>query len=158
MGRVAFIFTSTLMTWLLVAALAHATSVHLDSVEGFQTASTESQGVNLLLNAEGDLPGVNKVVLRRDGNNVIGGSWTLTVLPPNADATSVEKGKLTGSVSGGTLTFNGDGALTRADSIQLIIDGGSGQYSGVRSGTGTIKLASRPDNPSQLAGTLTLNF
>ena len=140
MRRVTFIFASASAAWLLVATLAHAASVYRDTVKGFQTASGESGVVNLLLNAEGDLPGVNNVSLRRDGNKVTGGSWTLTVMPPDADATANEKGRLTGGVTGGTLTFNGDGSLAGADSIRLTIQGGTGQYSRVERGSATLNL------------------
>lgn len=156
--RAAFIFASASITWLLVAALVHAQTARLNTVEGFQTASTDSENVSLLLNVEGDLPGTSTVVLRRDGNKVTGGTWTLTVMPPNADALSREKGQLTGGISGGVLSFNGEGGLTGADSIQLNIQEGTGQYAGVKSGSGTIKLSLRPDNPSKLSGAMTLNF
>jgi len=156
--RAASIFAPASITCLLVAALVHAQTPHLNTVEGIQTASTESENVSLLLNVEGDLPGTSKMVLRREGNKVTGGTWTLTVMPPNADAVSREKGQLTGDISGGALSFNGEGGLTGADSIQLNIQGGTGQYAGIKSGSGTIKLLLRPDNPSKLSGTMTLNF
>jgi hypothetical protein len=158
MRRVAFIFSTALMASLLVAALARDKTTYRDALRGFQSASTESDGVNLILNAEGDLPGTSQVSLTREGSKVTGGSWTLTVLPPDADATANEKGRLTGGVTGGTLTFNGDGSLAGADSIQLTIRGGAGQYSRVKSGSAVINLAPQPENPSQLAGTLTLEF
>jgi hypothetical protein len=158
MKRRAIIFAPVLMAWLLVTVLALAATVYHDAVNGFESASSESEGVKLLLNAEGDLPGVNSMVLRRDGNKVIGGSWTMTVMPPDAGPTTNEKGKLTGSVDGGALTFNGDGALTNAQSVQLTIQSGTGHYSGVKSGSGVVNLSPRAENPSQLAGTLVLNF
>lgn len=156
--RVLFILASALTAWALATALAHAAKVYRDSLEGIQTASSEGGSVNLLLNATGDLPGMYNVALRRDANNVTGGSWTMTVFPPDADATSGEKGRLMGAVTGGALTFNGDGALTAADSVQLTIQSGAGQYAGVKSGSGSISLSSRAENPSQLTGALTLNF
>lgn len=159
MKRGAFIFAPSFMAWLLIAALASsAATVYHDAVNGFESASSESEVVKLLLNAEGDLPGVNILMLRRDGNEVIGGSWTMTVMPPDAGPTTSEKGRLIGSVTGGTLTFNGDGALAGADAVQLTIQSGTGQYAGVKSGSGNINLSPRAENPSQLAGTLILNF
>lgn len=158
MRRVAFICRPALMAWLVVSALAHAGAVYRGAVEGMQTASAEPEGVNLLLNAAGDLPGVSLVSLRRDGVNVTGGSWSLTVFPPNAGPAAGEKGRLSGTVTGGTLTFNGEGELTKADAVRLNIQGGTGHYAGVRSGGGVINIASNVENPSQLTGTLTLNF
>ncbi|HVQ37350.1 MAG TPA: hypothetical protein VMS31_07450 [Pyrinomonadaceae bacterium] len=143
---------------MLIAALVQAQTAHRNTVDGIQTASTETENISLLLNVEGDLPGTSSVVIRRDGNKVTGGSWRLTVMPPNADAVSREKGQLNGGISAGVLSFNGDGGLTGADSIQLNIQGGTGQYATVKSGSGTIKLSLRLDNPSKLSGTMTLNF
>jgi hypothetical protein len=157
MRRVTFIFASASAAWLLVAALAQA-AAYRDSVKGFQSASGEGESLSLLLNAEGDLPGLFKVSLRREGDKVTGGSWTLTVLPPDADAIADEKGRLTGGATGGTLTFKGDGSLAAADSILLTIQEGTGHYSRVKGGGATLNLSSSVDNPSQLAGTLLLNF
>lgn len=158
MRRLALICSSACVAWLLVAAVARAGTTYRDTLGGIQTASAESDGVNLLLNAEGALPGGLHVSLRRDGNNVTGGSWTLTVFPQDAGPTANEKGRLSGSVAGGALTFNGDGALAKAETVRLIVQGGTGQYAGVESGGGDINLSSDPENPSRLTGTLTLNF
>lgn len=159
MKRVTHVLATLPASWLLVAALAHAPAgVYSDTVKGIQTASIESEAVSLLLNAEGDLPGVGSVSLRRDGNKVTGGSWALTVMPPDAPATANEKGRLTGTATGGTLTFTGDGSLAGADSLQLTIQGGTGQYARVERGSATLSLSSSAENPSQLTGTLTLNF
>lgn len=141
---------------LLCVTLAHAAKTYEDKVEGFQSASRE--GIALHLGASGDLPGEYKTVLRRDGKNVTGGSWTLTVFAPDADAVSGAKGELTGSVTGGALTFNGEGAVAGANSVQLTVHGGTGQYVGIKSGRGALNLSTTPENPSQLAGTLTLDF
>jgi hypothetical protein len=48
---------------------------------------------------------MGKVILRSEGGNVTGGSWTLTVLPQGADASASERGKLSGAVTGGTVSF-----------------------------------------------------
>ena len=159
MVRLAFILVSVAAAWLTVfAAGSPAAKLYRGTVEGFESASNELKGVKLFLNAEGDLPGVNNLTIKRDGNRVTGGSWTLTVMPPNAGPTANEKGKLTGSVAGGTLTFNSDGALTGAASVRLTIKSGVGQYARVRSGSGTLNLSPSAENPAQLVGTLTLNF
>ena len=158
MRRIAFICWSACMVWLLITAIARAGTSYRDTLRGIQTASTESDGVSLLLNGEGDLPGGLHVLIRRDGKNITGGSWSLTVFPQDAGPTANEKGRLSGSVSGGTLTFNGDGALTKAETVRLIVQGGTGQYAGVKSGGGDINISSDPENPSRLTGTLTLNF
>jgi hypothetical protein len=101
---------------------------------------------------------MGKVTLRREGNNVTGGSWSLTVLPPNADATSSEKGKLTGDVTGGSVTLNPDGTLAGVSAVQLTVAGGTGQHASVSAGSGTLALSHDAENPSKLTGTLALNF
>ena len=158
MRRVAFIFSSACMACLLIAVLARAATTYRDTLRGIQTASAESDDVNLVLDAEGDLPGGLRVSLRRDGNKVTGGSWTMTVMPQDAGPTANEKGRLSGGISGGTLTFNGDGALTKAQAVRLTVEGGTGRYAGAKSGGGDINISSEPENPSRLTGTLTINF
>jgi hypothetical protein len=82
----------------------------------------------------------------------------MTVLPQNADASSSVRGDLTGTVTGGTLTFNADGTLASASALQLAIQSGTGEFATVTAGTGTVNVSSSSENPSQLAGTLALNF
>src|SRR5687767_7096513 len=123
MKRLSVILAPVLLTGLLCLAVAaaHAVATHNSTLNGFQSAASESDGIIVVLNAAGDLPGMGKLTLKREGNNVIGGSWTLTVLPANADATSSERGTLSGTVTGGTLSFNSGGTLSGASSVQLTI-------------------------------------
>jgi hypothetical protein len=158
MKRLNSVLAPTLMSCLLIAASARAATVYRDTVKGFESASGESDSVNLLLTAEGDLPGMGHVSLRRDGDKVVGGVWRLTVLADDADPTAGEKGGLVGSVGGGTMTFNGDGSLAKAESVRLTVESGTGRYSRVGSGSGLIHVAPAADNPSQLVGSLTLTF
>lgn len=140
------------------AATAHTATAYSDTVSALQTAAGEGEGVAFVLDASGDLPGMGKVALKREGGNVTGGSWTLTVLPPNADAASSERGKLSGSVTGGTLSFDESGAPTGVSEVRLSVEGGTGQHAGVTGGTGTLNLSPDPEKPSRLKGTLVLNF
>lgn len=158
MKRLSVLLASALLTGLLCVAAARAAAAYNDTLTGFRTATVESEGVAVVLEAAGDLPGMGKVTFKREGDNVTGGSWTLTVLPQNADAQASERGKLSGSVGGGTLSFNADGILTGASAVQLIVEGGTGQHADVSGGTGTLNLSADPENPSQLTGTLALNF
>ena len=129
-----------------------------NSVSGSQTAAPESEGIALNLTAAGDLPGMNKLTLVRSEANITGGSWSMTVLPANADASSNERGSLTGTVSGGTVTLNENGTLASASSVQISIQSGTGEFASVTSGTATVNLSTNAENPSQLNGTLVLNF
>lgn len=147
---------SLMLLPVVLAALVSAT--YNDTLSGSQTAAPESEGIALNLTASGDLPGMNKVTLQRDGSNVTGGTWRLTVLPQNADASSNERGELVGTITGGTLTLTAEGTLASASSVQVNIQSGTGEYASVTSGNATINVTAGAENPSQLSGTLVLNF
>ena len=134
------------------------TANYSNTVNGSQTASAESGSVALNLNATGDLPGPLSVTLRHEGGNLSGGTWKLTVLPQNADATSTESGTLTGSFTGGAMTLDANGIVTAASSVQLTVQSGTGQFEAVTSGSGTLSLAADPENSTKLGGPLALSF
>jgi hypothetical protein len=148
--------TQLLMT--LILALAVSIATYNDSLQGSQTAAPEAEGIALNLTANGDLPGMSKVKLQRNGQNVTGGSFRITVLPQNADASSSERGQLVGTISGGTVTLNTEGTLSAAAGVQVTIQSGTGEFASVTSGSGTISITASSENPSQLSGTLVLNF
>ena len=129
-----------------------------DTVSGSQTAAPEAEGIALNLTAAGDLPGMNKLTLARSETNVTGGTWTMTVLPADADASSNDRGTLTGTISGGTITLNENGTLASASAVQISIQSGTGEFATVTTGTATVNLSANAENPSQLNGTLVLNF
>ena len=146
-----------LLITLLLAAFV-ATATYNDTLSGSQTAAPEAEGIALNMTASGDLPGMTKVTLQRSDANVSGGSWRLTVLPQNADAASSPRGDLIGTISGGTLTLTAEGTLASASGVQLTIQSGTGEFAAVTSGTGTITVNASSENPSQLNGSLVLNF
>ena len=143
---------------MLLLMLVLSTATYNDSLSGSQTAAPESAGIALNLTASGDLPGMNKVTLQRNGQNVTGGTFHMTVLPQNADASSSERGVLVGTVSGGTLTLTPEGTLASASGVQVTIQSGTGEFASVTSGTATLSISANAENPSQLSGTLVLNF
>lgn len=143
---------------ILALAAVLSTATYNDSLSGSQTAAPESNGIALNLTASGDLPGMNKLTLQRDGQNVTGGSWRMTVLPQNADASSTERGELVGTIGAGTLTLTAEGTLASASGVQVTIQSGTGEFASVTSGTGTLSVTANSENPSQLSGTLVLNF
>jgi len=146
-----------LMLALLLTAIV-SIATYNDSLQGSQTAAPEAEGIALNLTASGDLPGMSKVKLQRNGQNITGGSFRITVLPQNADASSSERGELVGTISGGTLTLTTEGTLSAAAGVQITIQSGTGQFASVTSGSGTISITASSENPSQLSGTLVLNF
>ena len=146
-----------LLTFVLSTALLISTTYN-DTVSGTQTASAESGSVAFNLNATGELPGMLSLTVRHEGTNITGGTWKLTVLPGNADATSNETGTLTGSLSAGTLTLDTNGIASGASSVQLTVQSGTGQYEAITSGTGTLTLSADPENSTKLGGPFALNF
>ena len=98
---------------MLVLASLISVATYNDTLSGSQTAAPEAEGIALNLTAAGDLPGMTKVNLHRNGENVTSGTLRLTVLPQNADATSSERGQLVGTISGdtGCNTFHGEYTL-----------------------------------------------
>jgi hypothetical protein len=151
------LFTTSL-AMLVSVALVHAAATYNNTVTGSQTASAESGGIALNLYASGDLPGMLKLTITHEGGNISGGTWTLTVLPPNADATSSESGQLTGKLTGGALTLDANGIASAANSVQLTIESGTGQHAAATGGSATLSLSADPENPTKLGGPFALNF
>ena len=143
---------------ILVLASLISAATYNDTLSGSQTAAPEAEGIALNLTAAGDLPGMTKVNLHRNGENVTGGSLRLTVLPQNANASSSERGQLVGTISGGTVTLNSEGTLASASGVQVTIQSGTGEFATVTSGTATLNITASTANPSQLTGALVLNF
>ena len=148
----------SLMLASLVIATVVSTATYNNALNGSQTAAPEAEGIALNLTASGDLPGMSKVMLQRDGLNVNGGHFQLIVLPQNADASSNERGHLIGAIGSGTLTLTAEGTLASASDVQVTIQSGTGEFASVTSGTATITITANAENPTQLNGTLVLNF
>lgn len=147
-----------LLLMITLTLVVLSTATYNDSLSGSQTAAPEANGIALNLTANGDLPGMNKLTLHRDGQNVTGGTFRMSVLPQNADASSSERGVLVGTVSGGTLTLTAEGTLASVSGVQVTIQSGTGEFASVTSGSGTISVSANSENPTQLSGTLVLNF
>ena len=143
---------------ILVLASLISAATYNNTLSGSQTAAPEAEGIALNLTAAGDLPGMTKVNLHRNGENVTSGSLRLTVLPQNANASSSERGQLVGTISGGTVTLNSEGTLASASGVQVTIQSGTGEFASVKSGTATLNITADSENPSQLSGTLVLSF
>jgi hypothetical protein len=136
----------------------HTPATYNNTVAGSQTAAAESGSIALNLNATGDLPGMLSLTLKHEGGNVNGGTWTLTILPPNADASSSETGTLTGSFTSGTITLDANGIATAVNSVQLTVQSGTGQFGTATAGSGTLSLSADPENSTKLSGPLALSF
>ena len=152
-------FLPTLSIFLLTLLLTNpAAATYTNNVSGSQTAAAETGSIALNLNATGDLPGMLNVTLKHEGGNVNGGTWTLTVLPPNADASSAETGTLTGTFTSGTITLDSNGIATAVSSVNLTVQSGTGQFGTITAGSGTLTLSADPENSTKLGGPLALSF
>jgi hypothetical protein len=147
-----------LMLMPIVLASVISLASYNNTLSGSQTAAPEAEGIALNLTAAGDLPGMTKVNLHRTGQDVTGGSFRITVLPQHADASSSERGQLVGTISGGTITLTAEGTLASASAVQVTIQSGTGEFASITSGSATLNITANSENPSQLNGTLVLNF
>ena len=147
-----------LMLASLVLAAVVSMATYNDTLNGSQTAAPEAEGIALNLTANGDLPGMSKVNLQRNSQNVTGGNFRLTVTPQNADASSNERG---------APDWNDQQRHAHAQCgrharvslrVQVTIQSGTGEFASVTSGTATLTITANAENPSQLNGTLALNF
>jgi len=146
----------TLASLALVTVLSTAT--YNNTLSGSQTAAAESGRIALNLTASGDLPGMTKVIIDRDGQSIVSGIFQMTVLPQNANASSSERGEIAGTITGGTVTLNAEGTLASASSVTIVFQGGTGEFSNVTTGHATMTISSDAENASQLNGTVVLNF
>lgn len=150
---------SLVSPFLLLAAMAvNPASTYNNTVSGAQGASAEEDGIAINLTAAGDLPGKVRLTLMRNEGNVTGGTLLVTVSPANANASSRPRGSLSGSVTGGTLTLASNGTLASASNVQIAINRGTGEFSGITSGTATINVTAGSQNSSPLNGTLVFSF
>jgi hypothetical protein len=121
---------------------------------------SQARGETTFVGQVGDaLPGYLMLTIDYDSNNSInGGNWTLIVTSRKADGSSSEEGRLEGTLSGGSVTLNQDGALASVNAARLTIKSGRGTYSGVVNGQGTFEVSSVPGNRTPFDGALTLTF
>ena len=152
MKQVLLVFVS------LVLAAVLPVATYNNTLSGSQTVAADAAQIALNMTVTGDLPGMSKVTLQRSNLKVTGGSLRMTVLPPNANASSSQRGDLIGTITGGSLTLNAAGMLASASAVKVTIQSGTGEFASVTSGNATITITANADNPSQLNGTLVLTF
>ena len=153
---------------------APSPTAHHVTLSTAQISMLEGNRVVVLMDAAGDLPGSLTLTIDRDsaGTTVVGGSWVLihsyTDLSPLGHHDSdgdhpavkeqlVQKGTLSGLLSGGVITLDSNGNVTAIDSLMLTINQGSVAYDGVTEGTGSAQETNLQDVVNS-TGTLILNF
>ncbi|MDQ1741497.1 MAG: hypothetical protein QOE53_3149 [Pseudonocardiales bacterium] len=135
-----------------------------------RVSKTEDGRVVVLMEADNDLKGSLTMTLERDANGttITGGFWALvlsyTELTPSeggdgdgASERLIQKGTLSGSVTGGSLTLDADGNVAAINSAQLTITQGSVAYEGVNAGGGSAQENDLQD-AAKSSGSLVLNF
>ncbi len=156
-------------TLLLTIALSIFTFVKIDAkATTFASYNSNLSGQQIVplkgclgfINSDsiGDLTGTLRIELTCDGTNITGGNWTKITKQVDANGDQVEIGTLVGTVVAGTTTLNENGFLTSIRVTELRITRGTGNYSTVTSGSGTVEGNLSGDNPVNFSGTLQLSF
>ena len=167
---------------LLAPPPTHAASGGEVALSGARVSMLDKGRIVASFEARGDVRGMVTVTIDRDAKGSLGGEWVLVsryVRDLNADGQVddrmaaeraalpgaelhglhkeyidiFEGGTLRGSVTGGSLAFDVDGALVGIESLQLAIDGGNLSFAGAKgaaslsasglrdeNGTGTLRL------------------
>jgi hypothetical protein len=162
--------------------LARAASGPEVALSGARVSMLDKGRIVASFEARGDVRGMVTVTIDRDAKGSLAGEWVLVsryVRDLNADGQVddrmaaeraalpgaelhglhkeyidiYEGGTLRGSVTGGSLAFDVDGALTGIDSLQLAIAGGNLSFTGAR---GTASLTASGLRDTNGTGTLRL--
>jgi len=165
MKRLALPTTLALVLSLFAATPARAATPHTDTVSGFEifpgvVVGDVRFGATFVGRATGDLPGYIAASINYTPPNpgpgvtnaVVGGRWTLSVYQGGEF-----KGRLTGTITGGTAAWNATGTLASVN-LGFAVVSGTGAYSGA-SGTGSFAgVLSHLAFPPRWGGTLILIF
>jgi hypothetical protein len=136
------------------------TSTYRITASGVQVTAAGTDKVSFNCQAVGDLAGPFSFTADYDRttNAVVGGTWTLVVLEPDAEGVSHEVGRLTGSIASGTAEFGPDGKLTNVSGMQLTFSSGEGRYQEVTTGSGTLDRTEASADGPPYAYALSLTF
>lgn len=140
-------------------AQAQTNRTYQDSFAGSSSRSQERGETTFVGQVNDALPGYLMLTIKYDQNNSISaGNWTLIVTSKRADGSSVEEGRLEGTISGGSVTLSQNGTVASVNAARLTIKSGRGKYDGVASGHGAFEVSSAPGNRTPFDGALTLTF
>jgi hypothetical protein len=117
-----------------------------------------SSSLSLGAEASGALPGSFTVSLNLDSTTVTGGRWRLVAKRVNEDGSQSEVGVIEGAVSGGAVSLSADGRVASLVSVQLAVEGGTGNYAGLTRGSGTLAGGLNREASPQFSGSLNLDF
>ncbi|MDQ6786686.1 MAG: hypothetical protein M3033_07725 [Acidobacteriota bacterium] len=143
-----------------------------DTLKNAQVSQHQDGDAVVVMNAEGDLPGVLTLKFHRDaaGTAVTSGEWAFNISyteikhiePEEAGGDDyseslVQRGTIKGTIEGGQVTLSGDGSVSAINSIQMAIDGGSLEFQATNSGSGNSQVTNLQDAATS-TGNLTLSF
>ena len=157
MKHLSLVLALALLAAPLISGRVVAVTTYTDSLAG-EIIPPGSSSLSLGAVATGALPGSFTISLNLNNTTVTNGNWWLVVKERNADGSVSEVGALAGAVSGGTVSLNADGRVTSLNSVQLLIQTGSGNYAGVTSGSGSLTGTFGNQASPSFSGTLNLNF
>jgi hypothetical protein len=162
-----------------IAAHDAAAVAHLMAANGAAVSKLDDGRTLITTNVSGDLRGPLTLAFTAHEDGSISGEWALAVSYVQdiaADGTPVadhhhedgvdsepageilvQRGVLKGTLSGGTLSFNGDGTLGSVQAAGLTITGGTLQYGGIHGGRGFITINNLQDRDAS-SGSLDLSF
>ena len=134
------------------------------------TESIDAQNRRVIVaNVQGDIPGTLTLALIVGSDGVVkGGEWALTVSyiqfgPPGADGDGdaseslVQRGVIKGAVSLRSSLLTADGLASNLSGVLLSVTGGTLEFAGKSTGTGTLNGSSM-NRQAASSGTLTINF
>jgi hypothetical protein len=107
--------------------------------------------------ATGDVAGTFSIAFDCSGDTVIGGSWGVVVLAPDAEGTLIEVSGLRGRVVSATFQRDASGNVVTVAG-EVAITQGAGPYEAVVSGAGTFEAAIDAAGTPQVRATLRLSF
>lgn len=147
---------------------------HSVSLNKAVVSKVSDSNIVVTMEASGDMRGSLSLILNRDASNnsITGGDWALVAShiedvdaheeslnesEPHGGELLINNGTLRGSITGGSITLNDEGAVTSLGAIQMSVVSGSLTYSEVSAGDGLANGLGLNDVQTS-SGTLTLNF
>jgi hypothetical protein len=92
-----------------------------------------------------------------DGS-IAGGTWLILVTTQDIDGTILVHGTIRGQVVGGLFEADATGERVTLQDVTLTITEGTGEFSSIAQGTGSLEATSDPEGEPQFVGTLGLTF
>ncbi len=146
--------------------LAAPTTVHNGTLDGSRVTNLEGGRIVVSTYVAGGFKGLLSVWIQTDGSAVTGGDWAL-VHAYSEDAGDghgehsegenfVNKGTLSGKITGGGISLDPQGNLASLNALQLSLTSGSLTYDGVQ-GYGSVSLSDAGSEVTS-TGTITLDF